>query len=70
MTLNEHARAILASLTAMEATLPDRAKEHHRAIAVHHKALAALVVEHGQALGLDDDIIALAAAPKKEPDNP
>lgn len=63
---NEHAHALQCTLAAMEATL----RAHHRAVMAHHKALAAFAVECGPAMGVDDQILIAAAAPKEEPKDP
>lgn len=59
MTKNEHAQAIKGFLFEVEA-----------ATARLHAALAAAAVEYGEELGIDNDIVATAAAPKKPPVNP
>lgn len=58
--MNEHAQRIAEALEKVEQTH----RAHGRAIAELHRALAALASEHG-----DDDLRALAAAPKNPPDN-
>lgn len=64
--MNEIAKLIAESLAKVEETH----RSHGRAVAEHHKLLASAVVEHGPALGLDDGIVAQAAAPKNPPQNP
>jgi hypothetical protein len=59
MTPAEHARRIQRTLEALEA-----------ATRAHHAALAALVAEHGSALGVEPEIVQLAALPKTPPPNP
>lgn len=66
MTVEEHAENIRTTLAAVEQTH----RAHGRAITTHHKALAALVNEHGASLGAGGDVIVAAAAPKNPPPNP
>lgn len=58
MTKAEHAERIKRTMLAVE-----------RAQKAHHAALAAVVAEHGEALGLPGEIVAQAALPKTEPDD-
>lgn len=64
MNVNEHAHAIREALRAVERS----ERELHRHVVTLHSLLASCVVECGEALGLDEDIVA-SAAPKEPPPN-
>lgn len=64
--MNEIAKLIAAALEKVEQTH----RLHGRAIAELHRALAQAVTEHGAEVGLDDEMVAFAAGPKKPPENP
>jgi len=55
MTKAEHAKRILRTLLAVE-----------KAQKAHHAALAAAVAEHGEALGLPDEIVVQSVEPKPQ----
>jgi hypothetical protein len=60
MTLAEHAEIVRRTLRNLE-----------RAVREHHAALAAMVAEHGEAAGLDPDLVAASVQPKDPPpENP
>lgn len=63
--MDNHAKEIADALTAVEQTH----RAHGRAIAVLHKVLAAAATEVGPSIGLGDEFVAFAAAPKKPPEN-
>lgn len=58
--MNEYAKCIAEALEKVEQTH----RAHGRAVAELHRALARAALEHG-----DDDLAALAAAPKVPPEN-
>lgn len=64
--MDELAKLIAEALAKVEQTH----RTHGRAVAEMHKLLAEATRIHGAAIGLGDGVIALAAAPKNEPDNP
>lgn len=41
----------------------------HKALDLHHAALAAAAAEHGDEIGIDAETMSLAAAPKNPPTN-
>lgn len=61
--MNEEAQLIAEALEAVERTH----RAHGRAVAELHRLLAKAVSTHGAALGLGDEIVAQAAAPKVPP---
>jgi len=63
--MNETAKRIAEALEKVEQTH----RRHGRAVAELHRALAQAVAEHGAEVGLDDGLIATAAAPKVPPTN-
>lgn len=64
--MNEHAKLIADALEKVEQTH----RAHGRAVAELHKLMATAAVEYGPLIGLDGDVVALAAGPKKPPENP
>lgn len=64
--MNEHAKLIAEALEKVEQTH----RAHGRAVAELHKLMATAVVEYGPSIGLDGEMVALAAGPKKPPENP
>lgn len=56
MTHDQHARRIKRTLDTL-----------HKALDAHHAALAAYAEEHGPGQGVEEGLVALAAAPKKRP---
>lgn len=64
-TAAEHASVIKSALAEVEAIH----RSLGRAVARLHKTLAEATVEHGEALGLEGEFIAAAAAPKDPPPN-
>lgn len=64
--MNEHAKRIADALEKVEQTH----RAHGRAVAEFHKILAVAAVEVGPSLGLDEELVTLAAGPKKPPENP
>lgn len=61
----DHARVIKAALAEVERTH----RAHGRAVATLHRHLARAAREHGATMGLEDALIAEAAAPKNPPPN-
>lgn len=65
MTHKEHVDQVRECLADAEATH----RSHGRALKKLHKALADYANEHGAAMGIGEDNIVLAAAPKNPPGN-
>lgn len=63
--MDDHAKNIVDALTAVEQTH----RAHGRAVAQLHKVLASAATEVGPSIGLDEEFVTLAAAPKKPPEN-
>jgi hypothetical protein len=59
MTHAEHADRIHKTLRKL-----------HKALEAHHRALADYAAEHGEACGIEPELVALSVAPKRPPDNP
>lgn len=61
--MDENVKLIAGALEKVESTH----RAHGRAIAELHQLMARAITEHGAALGLDEGVVAMAAAPKDPP---